>query len=176
MGIPIWLVGVTTAATFCNVAFGFDIGVVSGSLADLASSLNLTTIEQEAAYVCRDDYVASPSLPSNSTYHLADVRRLPLSLGWRTFVFKDVWAQLHVWSWSDCCKRYFVRYTWPKKDAANSCRAAILGLNHGRIGLLVCTAACWQGIARVGERLFSCCMLVSTTALAQVLIPGPPYH
>eukprot|EP00729_Bicosta_minor_P012985 gene12985-23265_t len=49
MGIPIWLVGVTTAATFCNVAFGFDIGVVSGSLADLAASLNLTTIEQEAA-------------------------------------------------------------------------------------------------------------------------------
>ena len=47
--LSIWLISVTAAATFCNVAFGFDIGVVSGSLADLAASLNLTTFEQEAA-------------------------------------------------------------------------------------------------------------------------------
>jgi sugar porter (SP) family MFS transporter len=35
--------------SLCNTAFGFDIGVVSGSLADLSSSLNLSRIEEEAA-------------------------------------------------------------------------------------------------------------------------------
>ena len=59
--LTIWLVSVVTAATFCNVAFGFDIGVVSGSLADLAASLNLTTFEQEAA----TSGECVPSLPTH---------------------------------------------------------------------------------------------------------------
>jgi len=37
------------AATLCNVAFGYDVGVLSGSLGDMAESLNFTTIEKEAS-------------------------------------------------------------------------------------------------------------------------------
>ena len=36
-------------AAINNLAFGYDVGVVSGSLADMASSLSLTTFEREAA-------------------------------------------------------------------------------------------------------------------------------
>ena len=36
-------------AAINNLAFGYDVGVVSGSLADIASSLHLSTFEQEAA-------------------------------------------------------------------------------------------------------------------------------
>ena len=39
----------TCAATLCNVAFGYDVGVVSGSLNAMAQSLDLTTIEKEVA-------------------------------------------------------------------------------------------------------------------------------
>ena len=31
------------------MAFGYDVGVISGSLADMASTLDLSTLEQEAA-------------------------------------------------------------------------------------------------------------------------------
>eukprot|EP00040_Diaphanoeca_grandis_P030654 m.181717 g.181717 ORF g.181717 m.181717 type:complete len:525 (-) comp32079_c0_seq1:40-1614(-) len=37
------------AATLCNVAFGYDVGVLSGSLADMSTSLDLSTVEKEAA-------------------------------------------------------------------------------------------------------------------------------
>ena len=36
-------------AAINNLAFGYDVGVVSGSLADMATSLQLSTFEQEAA-------------------------------------------------------------------------------------------------------------------------------
>jgi len=37
------------SAVLCNVAFGYDVGVVSGSLNDMSRTLNLTTLEKEAA-------------------------------------------------------------------------------------------------------------------------------
>ena len=40
---------VASLAAINNLAFGYDVGVVSGSLRDMATSLNLSTIEQEAA-------------------------------------------------------------------------------------------------------------------------------
>ena len=36
-------------AAINNLAFGYDVGVISGSLRDMASSLRLSTLEQEAA-------------------------------------------------------------------------------------------------------------------------------
>ena len=36
-------------AAINNLAFGYDVGVISGSLADMASTLDLSTLEQEAA-------------------------------------------------------------------------------------------------------------------------------
>lgn len=40
---------VAVAAALNNVVFGYDVGVISGSLTDMANSLHLSTIEQEAA-------------------------------------------------------------------------------------------------------------------------------
>ena len=36
-------------AALNNVAFGYDVGVISGSLTDMATSLSLSTFEQEMA-------------------------------------------------------------------------------------------------------------------------------
>ena len=38
-----------SAATLCNVAFGYDVGVVSGSLDDMALTLKLNTLQKEVA-------------------------------------------------------------------------------------------------------------------------------
>ena len=38
---------IACAAAMTNVAFGYDVGIISGSLVDIATSLRLSTIEQE---------------------------------------------------------------------------------------------------------------------------------
>jgi MFS family permease len=44
---PFRAVAVASLAALLNVAFGYDVGVISGSLRDMATSLNLSTFEQE---------------------------------------------------------------------------------------------------------------------------------
>ena len=46
---PLRVALVACAAALTNVAFGYDVGVISGSLSDMAGSLSLSTFEQEAA-------------------------------------------------------------------------------------------------------------------------------
>jgi len=48
-GFPVRVALVASLAAINNLAFGYDVGVVSGSLRDMATSLSLSTIEQEAA-------------------------------------------------------------------------------------------------------------------------------
>lgn len=48
-GFPWRVLLVSSLSAINNMAFGYDVGVVSGSLADMATSLALTTFEKEAA-------------------------------------------------------------------------------------------------------------------------------
>ena len=46
---PLRTILIALAAASNNIAFGYDVGVISGSLSDMAASLQLSTIEQEMA-------------------------------------------------------------------------------------------------------------------------------
>mmetsp|Transcript_3672 Transcript_3672/g.11516 ORF Transcript_3672/g.11516 Transcript_3672/m.11516 type:complete len:609 (+) Transcript_3672:193-2019(+) len=43
------VVAICAAATLTSMAFGYDVGVISGSLEDMATTLNLSTLQREAA-------------------------------------------------------------------------------------------------------------------------------
>lgn len=46
---PVYVSVLATVAALNNVAFGYDVGVISGSLTDMAASLSLNTLDQEMA-------------------------------------------------------------------------------------------------------------------------------
>ena len=48
-GFPYRVLLIASISSLNNVAFGYDVGVVSGSLTDMACSLRLSTFEQEVA-------------------------------------------------------------------------------------------------------------------------------